>query len=189
MKITATPAQRAEWRDHWQVPDPEDQAGPFEGYAPTKARALKAFKADNPLRAATSKAATNVMKRTEKAAEDAAGRVASGVAKRVLKPENVGAAAAIGATVLAAAGTFALAYFVATVNQLGYVRGRDAKVEAVNRAYRQARQKAVERLGLSSPSEIPKEVMKQLDTEWRVALARANANEPINSRAMIAGGA
>lgn len=189
VKITATSLERTSWRDHWLPPDATDEPGPFEGYAPTKARALKAYRAGSPVRSAVSTAASKVMKRTEKAAEDAAGRVAQGVGRAVLKPENIGAAAAIGATVLAAAGTFALAYFVASVNQLGYIRGRDAKVEAVNRAYRQARQKAVERLGLSSPRDIPRDVLKALDTEWRVALARAEANEPINSRAMIAGGA
>lgn len=183
--MRGTSAERKAWAAHWTDPGAEDIGGPFTGHTPTKARAVRAFRQEAPLQAAVSQAATRVMRRTEAAAEAAAGRVAANVAKRVLTPASVAAGAVLTGKAVAVVAAAALGYFSTRLTAISYELGRDRKVQLANQAYRDARTKLMLDLGLTSPRDIPRVALQPLTDAWRVAIANAESNQPLNPRGSI----
>jgi len=147
-----------------------------EGWYKLKREAQAAYRSAHPVRAAFEKPLGRVQKKAELAAERAAEHVATSLAKTGARVA-VAAAPVVGAaaTTLAAG----LAGFILG-DALAHEReSTQLREEAANRAYRQARAKLEEKLGVG-PGQAPSALYRPLTDAWKQRIASIKARVPLS---------
>jgi hypothetical protein len=153
-----------------------DGANVPAGYFKLKREATDAYAEGHPFKAAFAKPLGRVQKRAEQAAERAAEHVAIAVAKGAAKVAPVAVALAGSAAAALAAG---LAGFVLGDALAHEKESTQLQEESANRAYRQARAKLEEKLGVA-PGKAPTALYRPITDAWKQRIVSIRARVPLS---------